>query len=390
MHRSFNIYLTFKMDDERYRQVTIRQALSHTSGMPDLDELEYVGLVTHPEYDDRSAERFVRGLSNRKLIANPGSRFSYSNIAYNILGDILSKASEKSFESVMQEQILLPSGMPNSTFMVTDIPKHKLAWPHLRSPVMKVNPKYPYHRPDAPASSLHTTVLDMCHWGITSLNRGSYLGQRILSSSGYDLMWTAVAERGNQRPSIYEEMGLGWTLGHFKGVKTVSHGGSGFGGTAFLLIMPEKNSAAVVLCNEESYAHFQAVRAVADVVIEQKPQVKPVSWMVPISRALAEGGMNTAYARYAEIKSREDEFYFDEDDLLDLSLQLFTANNLDLAIDVLSLNIQIFPNNIRSYLQQGKLYLQIGEIAQAKKRILKALLIEPGNATATDLLKIVE
>ncbi len=203
-------------------------------------------------------------------------------------------------------------------------------------------------------------------------------------------MWTAVAERGNQRPSIYEEMGLGWTLGHFNGVKTVSHGGSGFGGTAFLLIMPEKNSAAVILCNEESNAHFQAVRAVADVVLEQKPQVKPVSWMVPISRALAEGGMNTAYARYAEIKSREDEFYFDEDDLLDLSLQLFTANNLDLAIEVLSLNIQIFPNNIRSYLEQAKLNLQIGEIAQAKKSILKALSIEPGNAKATDLLKMVQ
>ena len=37
---------------------------------------------------------------------------------------------------------------------------------------MIVNPVYPYHRADAPASFLHTTVMDMCHWGITCLNGG--------------------------------------------------------------------------------------------------------------------------------------------------------------------------------------------------------------------------
>jgi CubicO group peptidase (beta-lactamase class C family) len=377
----------FRMDDERYRQITIRQALSHTSGMPDLDETEYVEWVTHPEDDDESAERFVRGLSKRKLSAHPGQRFSYSNIAYNVLGDLLAKVSAKSFESAMLEQILIPSGMANSTFRWTDVPTHLLAWPHLRSPEMRVNPSYPYHRADAPASSLHTTVVDLCHWGMTGLNRGSYLGQRILSCAGYDLMWTAVAERGELRPSIYEEMGLGWTLGHYKDVKTVSHGGGGFGGTAFLLILPEKNKAAVILCNEESNAHFRAVRAIADTLLDQKPQANTVSWMVPISRAIAEGGMDAAYARYAEIKAREDEYYFGEDDLLDLSLQLFTANKIDLAIAVLGFNIDIFPQYIESYLEQAKLYLRKGEIGQAKQSLLKALALDPDNASAIRLLE---
>ena len=40
----------FKLDDERYPQITIRQILSHTSGMPDMDESEYDELVAHPEY----------------------------------------------------------------------------------------------------------------------------------------------------------------------------------------------------------------------------------------------------------------------------------------------------------------------------------------------------
>ena len=171
----------FQMNDEGYRRITIRQILSHTSGMPDMEESEYVEFMRHPEKDDGAAERYVRGLRNRNLIAHPGERFSYSNIAYNVLGDLLAKVSGRSFEDLMREHILLPAGMPDSTFMMTDIPTNYLALPHLRSPEMRVNPIYPYHRADAPASFLHTTVMDMCHWGITCLKRGNYLGQSILS-----------------------------------------------------------------------------------------------------------------------------------------------------------------------------------------------------------------
>jgi CubicO group peptidase (beta-lactamase class C family) len=380
----------FQMDDERCQQITIRQALSHTSGMPDMDENEYIELVAHPEYDDGSAERFVRNLTGRKLVANPGERFSYSNIAYNVLGDLLAKVSAKSFESLMQEQILFPSGMPDSTFMVTDIPAKSLAWPHLRSPEMRVNPGYPYHRADAPASSLHTTVLDMCHWAITSLKRRTHSGQSLLSTAGYDLMWTPVAKRGNP-PGLYEEIGLGWTLGHFKGVKTISHGGGGFGGTAFLLILPEKNCAAVILCNEESNAHFRAVQAVADTLIDQKPQAATVSWIVPISRALAEGGMDAAYACYSGLKAGGTrEVYFNADDLYNLVLQLLMAKKLDLAIEVLGLNIHVYPEHIESYLEQARLYLLKGETAPANENLLKVLSLEPGNAAAAKLLRLVQ
>lgn len=380
----------FRLDDERYRQITIRQALSHTSGMPDM-ETEYVDLVKHPEYDDLAAERYVRGLSNRKLIASPGERFSYSNIAYNVLGDMLAKVSGYTFEEVMREHVLTPSGMPNSTFMLADIPTNLLAVPHLRSPDIKVNPIYPYHRADSPASFLHTTVIDMCHWGSTALNRGSYLHQSILSPASYDLMWTAVAKRGSS-PSMSEEMGLGWNLGHYKDVKTVSHGGGGFGWNAFLLILPERNYAAVILSNEESNAHIRATRAVADVLLDEKPQANSVSWMIPISHALAEGGIEAAYARYAEIKARTDdnEFFIQEYELINLSFQLFTANKIDLAIEVLGLNIYAYPEYIESYLEQARLYLYKGKIMQAKESLLKALSIEPNNITAVSLMAMVQ
>jgi CubicO group peptidase (beta-lactamase class C family) len=378
----------FRLDDERFRQITIRQALSHTSGMPDMDESEYIELVAHPEYDEGSAERYVRALSSKKLVANPGERFSYSNIAYNVLGDLLAKVSAQSFESAICEQVLIRSGMPHSTFVPKDIPTHLLAWPHLRSPEMKVNPSYPYHRADAPASFLHSTVVELCHWGITSLRRGNYLGHNLLSAAGYDLMWTPVAKRGNP-PNLYEEMGLGWTLGHFKGVKTICHGGAGFGATSFLLILPENNSSAVLLCNEESDAHYLAIQAVADALIDQQPQADKVSAMVQVSRALAGGGLDAASTLCSELKAgKMQDYNFDEFTLGSLALQLRMARQPDLAIEVLGLNIHFYPDHMESYLEQAKLFLQRNALAQAKEVLLKALSIEPDNTAAVSLLEI--
>jgi hypothetical protein len=254
-------------------------------------------------------------------------------------------------------------------FLVADIAAERLAWPHVRTPALRVNPIYPYHRADAPASFLHSTVVDMCQWAITCLQRGNGPGQRILSPAGYDVMWTPAAARSSQ-PGMYEAMGLGWNLGHFGGVKTVSHGGAGFGGTAFLLLLPEQERAAVVLCNEESDAHSRVVRAVADALLDQKPQAGTVSWLVPISQALAEGGIQAAYARYDQLKAGEAEAYdFDAYDLDTLVIQLVSAKQLDLAIDVLGLNIHAHPEHVESYLARAGLYLRTGEAAQAEENL---------------------
>ena len=376
----------FKLDDERYQQITLRQVLSHTSGMPDFDESEYDELVSHPEYDDGTAERYVRGLNSRKLVAAPGERFLYSNLAYNVLGDLIAKISGLTFEVYMKEHLLLPAGLSDSTFFFPEVARDKLAVPHLRTPEMVVNPVYPYNRADAPASFLHSTTEDMCHWCSACLNQGVYNGQRILTSASYDLMWTPVARWGF--PPLYEDIGLGWTLGHFDGVNTVSHGGMGFGWTGFLTILPDKKRAAIILCNEESSARSRTVRAVLHALLGREPAVDTVSWMVPISQALKEGGIRSAYIRYAELKdSRSDEYFFDADELVNLTYQLMSVKKLDLAIDVLGLNIHAFPEHLDSYLTLANLYIQKGARTQAEGILQKALAIKPDRAAVAEALE---
>ena len=379
----------FRMADERYTRVTIRHMLSHTSGMPDMDEFEYLDLLEHPERDDAAAERYVRGLSSRKLVAEPGSEFHYSNIAYNVLGDVIAKAGGVPFEAYLREHVLAPAGMPGSSFLLADVPHARLAVPHLRAPGMVVNPIYPYHRADAPASFLHSTVRDMCAWAITCLNRGIVEGQSILTPAGYELMWSPVAQWGY--PPLYEEVGLGWTLGHVDGVRTVSHGGMGFGWTDFLALLPERRQGAVILCNEESFARERVVQAVIDVMLGRRPQTGAVSWMAPISQALSRGGIAAAQACYADLKEGGlQDYIFDDGELLSLVPQLMMAKKPGLAMDVLRLNIRAFPGSVASWTYLAALHLRQGQLGQAEECALRALSIQPGHAGASHLLDSIQ
>lgn len=373
----------FRLDDERFDQVTLREMLSHTSGMPDIDEAEYDEMVAHPEYDEGSLGRYIQLIAGRKMVASPGERFAYSNIAYDVLGYLIARTSGKTFEDYMRDHVLHPAGMLESTFFFPDVPRKRLAVPHLRAPTMIVNPVYPYHRADAPASFLHSTVTDMCHWAITCLAGGTFDGHHILSPVGYELMWTPVAEWGF--PPLYEHTGLGWTLGHFDGVKTVSHGGGGFGWTDFFIILPERNCGVIILCNEQSSARARTIRAVLHYMLDKEPFINSVSWMVPIGQALEEGGRLAAFARYNEIKNST-EFVLDENDLVSLARQLCNVKKYAMAMHVLELNLHVFPEHIDSLIILAKLCIQNGDEARARAAIQKVLAVAPNNTFATSLL----
>jgi CubicO group peptidase (beta-lactamase class C family) len=376
----------FVLDDGRYPQITIRQTLSHTSGMPDIDELEYNHLLENPEYDDGAIERFVRSLFNRRMVSNPGERFAYSNIGYNVLGDLIAKVSGMSFEDYMKNNVLVPAGMPSSTFLMEEVRLELLAVPHLRTPTMGVSPIYPYTRLDAPASFMHTNVIEMCHWIMTCLNGGRFNVQSILAPATVEEMWHPAVSWGS--PPFYEDMGLGWVLGHYNGVKTASHGGMGMGWLDFLILMPEIKRGAVILGIAETFARSKIIRAVADTMLEQKPQVGAVSWIVPVSQAMAGGGIEAAYDCYERlISSAIQEYYFDEDDLINMVFQLTLAKKAELVEDVLKLNIHVFPDSINSYIMLAKIYLQDGKFSKAGECLERVLAIEPENADANSLIR---
>ena len=60
----------FRMADERYKIITIRQMLSHTAGMPDVDDYEW----SKPQNDDGALDRYVRSLGDQETHSAPGGK----------------------------------------------------------------------------------------------------------------------------------------------------------------------------------------------------------------------------------------------------------------------------------------------------------------------------
>ena len=60
----------FKMADESYLQITLRQILTHTSGIPDVEDYEW----KTPEVDEQAAERYVKSFTDTKLDFRPGKK----------------------------------------------------------------------------------------------------------------------------------------------------------------------------------------------------------------------------------------------------------------------------------------------------------------------------
>lgn len=375
----------FTLNDERYTRITVRHVLSHTSGMPDLDEFEYNALWENPEFDETASERYVRNLKGLELRASPGEGFHYSNLIYNVLGDLITKVSGSNFEAYLQTRVLAPAGMPGSTFLLSEVPADLLAVPHIHIPEKAVSPIYPYHRADAPSSTLHSTLEDMCHWAIMCLDRGRSRGEAVLQPDTIEQMWTPVARRGG---ILYADMGLGWNLGTYRGEKAVSHGGMGAGLTDFFVLLPEKKLGAIMMCNEESYAIARVREAVLDVMVGVQPRAGSISWMLPISQALVKGGIEAACACSVQLHaSNQKEYEIDEESLLMLAMQLEMAGRLELAIEVFELNIQVFPDFVDTYIFLAYVYRQMGDLELAEGTLQKALALDPGNTEALALLK---
>jgi len=253
----------FELADERYKDMTIRQVLTHTSGMPDVEDYEW----DNPVYDDGAAERYVRSLSEVELLTPPGEEFSYSSMAYDVLGDVIAKASGQSFEEYVQENIFTPLGMEHSTFLFQERDPDLITAPHMLddSGVAIVSDVYPYNRMHAPSSTFHSNVEDMARYAMAHMNHGELDGARILDPSGYDELWAEQVETG--WGGMVNHYGLGWFIGDLEGHPIYHHLGADDGFNANFAVAPDDSVAVIVMLNFMDWPTFDGnfhVRSIAE------------------------------------------------------------------------------------------------------------------------------
>lgn len=371
----------FRLADERYKLITLRQMLSHISGFPDVRDYEW----DKPQYDDGALERYVRTLGNQSLIAEPGAKFQYSNMAFEVLGDVIAKVSGMSFEDYVKRNILEPLGMKNSTLLVKQADPQLLSSPHVQGAAydVEVSKVFPYNRMHSPSSTLYSNVLDMSRWAMANLNRGELDGKRILKSSTYDLMWKPA---GAQFP----EIGISWFLRKHREYAIINHSGGDVGFVSNLVLIPEKKLAVVMMSNYDRAPLRLFTNAALDVALGLKPE--PVALKIPIDRVMyktiSKEGLEAAVKQYYDLKKNQPQSYeFGERQLNILGYNFINQGKFKEAIRVLQLNVEVYPSSSNVYDSLGEAYMRNGDKAPAIENYEKSLKLDPRNTNAVEMLK---
>jgi CubicO group peptidase (beta-lactamase class C family) len=175
-------------------KITVRHLLTHTSGLPHRSD----------------AALFEIGQTGIRL--EPGREMAYSNVAYDLLGEIVQRVSGQSFNDFTRHNIFEPLGMKDATFIHPGKAQERCIRPRAGTT---------YDWPDEvngktiPSSTLWATAMDMAIFAQTFLDGGVYGDFRLLSPA------TVAAMTHNQLPGIPREKirdiepppcGFGWFM----------------------------------------------------------------------------------------------------------------------------------------------------------------------------------
>lgn len=336
----------FKLESKEYKDITIKQMLSHVSGMGNPKDYEY----DKPQYDEGALERYVRSLADERLLFTPGARFAYSDTAYDCLGDIIAKVSGMSFADYEKKHILGPVGMYASTFLKPEYLPEDWAAPHVRTLRTHVWEGYPYNRMHCPSSTLHSNVLEMCNWAIVNLNRGVIDHKRILNSSSYDILWKPLAETGWDAMS--SKIGLGWFIGEYKGKRTIRHSGADIGFRTDFVMIPEEDLAVTIMCNGIPSPVTKLIEAVLDMALGYDPVAIIPHASIKVLKTLDEKGLDKAIEEWVMLKQNHpDEYDFDEYDLGNLGYYQVFLDRVNDAREMALLCVEILPEQIMKQLE---------------------------------------
>jgi serine beta-lactamase-like protein LACTB len=220
--------------------VTLRQILCHRSGLQ--RESTVGGYFDDSQPGLAATVASVRGCV---LVTRPGEKTRYSNVAPSLAGHLVERASGQSFEDYQRDHLLGPLGMTSSAWTLDRAPRKRIVvsrmrvadghggWKRRRAPLFDLG--------TLPAGNLFSTVEDLARFASALLAEGGGL----VKQETLREMW---------RPQLTQEsegFGLGFSVGKFRGHRTIGHNGAVYGYSSLLVLLPEEKLAAIVLGNED-------------------------------------------------------------------------------------------------------------------------------------------
>jgi CubicO group peptidase (beta-lactamase class C family) len=232
----------FKMyDPDTDKNITIRDLLSHSSGLNRTDLAMVTGKLTRAE--------LIQVAAQARPTAKLREKFQYQNLMFTAGGEIVSTVQKMPWEKFVPERIFKPLGMNNSTMSMKEMEKVvDKSFGYSYNFDTKETTKLPYRDIDevAPAGSINSSARDMAQWLRFVLGRGTIDGKRLVSEKGFD-EWLKPQMKVNAAGTV--NYGLGWFLQKWNGLTVVQHGGNIDGFNSMVAMIPEKKLGFVMLTN---------------------------------------------------------------------------------------------------------------------------------------------
>ena len=234
--------------------ITIRHILTHTSGLRDYLTLFSLAGIDDADLttDDDALQAIVR---QKELNFQPGEQWLYSNSGFFLASVIVERVSGKSLPEFARENVFTPLGMSHTRYNDDHravIPMRATGYDDRGDGSFAT---YMSNYEQTGDGAIQTSIEDMQKW-----DENFYTAQ-VGGRAALDAMQTPMV-LNNGRKQTYA-LGLG--VDAYRGLRTVSHGGSWAGYRAELLRFPEKHTSFAVLCNLATTNPSALARRVADV-----------------------------------------------------------------------------------------------------------------------------
>jgi CubicO group peptidase (beta-lactamase class C family) len=250
-----------------WKNITVRNLLTHTSGIHDYEteSLKKKGAAFINLRNDYTEDELFKKFSGLPLDFPPGSKWSYSNSGYVILGILIHKVTGQFYGDVLQERIFRPLGM-TYTRIISEadlIPNRAAGYRLVNGEIKNQEWVSPMLNTTADGA-LYTNIVDMARWD------AALYTEKLLKKESLDQMWTAV--RLNHGKTA--DYGFGWDVTSVNGHRLIEHGGAWQGFTAQISRYVNDKFTVIVLTNLDS-EHSQPDKVAHNVAAICNPALTP-------------------------------------------------------------------------------------------------------------------
>jgi beta-lactamase class C len=233
--------------NEETQKLTLAHVLSHTTGLP---YHTYTNMVEEGE----GIETLLNRLKDVKLSAGVGEEYSYQNVGYSIIGEVMKSATGKNYDTLLKEKVFTPLKMRDASaeyFSIIENPNH--ATPHLyrKGKMVPATITNTYYNV-APAGGVNASISDMAKWMIALL--GNH--KEVISSQTLDTLYSPFIQAHSKNRNYGRVhriskayYGLGWRVLHYPNDTVIYHGGYVNGYRSEVAVNPKSRIAICILSN---------------------------------------------------------------------------------------------------------------------------------------------